>query len=241
MKIKHLLWSVLILCSALLTGNANAENRFDVDVSSAGLYLDMARGAIDGQLPDSAAWDSLFNSNAYKALLDNIHWDKEEFKRNVRCAFDIVYNPSNAAKCDSIANILNDITTVEDELPFFVSTALSIKNNIDRYKSILSTIDINSVIEAADSMAVELLPNQGKGLEPQISPIYFIVWDLECRALSQGIFLDLNTFFYDGLQTATEGLAHELHHFYLGPVFETVYDKDVKDAAVLALGDNEVI
>lgn len=198
----------------------------------------MAREAVNGRMPGDAQWDSLFNSSAYKALLDNIHWDKQEFKNNVRDAFEIVYDPSKTAKCDSIAVLLNDMTTLQDQLPFYVSTALSIKKNLDRYDNILSTLDIDSVVDAANAMAVELLPGKGMGLEPQLSPIYFIVWDLECRNLSQGVFLDLNTFFYDGLQAATEALAHELHHFYLGPVFESIYAKDIKDGAVYALVNN---
>ncbi|MDE5720185.1 MAG: hypothetical protein K2I34_05390 [Paramuribaculum sp.] len=61
---------------------------------------------------------------------------------------------------------------------------------------------------------------------------------LVCRNLSSGVFLDVNSFFHGGLQTAIEGLAHEIHHFYLGPLFESVYAKDINDGAAIALAEN---
>lgn len=218
--------------------NAGDQSRFSVDASSAQLYLDMARRARQGDMPADRDWDSLFVSPAYKALLDNIHWDKNEFRHNVREAFEIAYDPTRQATADSIAALLDDITGLDDELAFFVSTALSIRDRLDDYSSILSAVDMDSVVAAANSLALDLVPGHGAGLEPEVSPIYFIVWDLECRALNGGLFLDLNTFFHDGLTAATEALAHEMHHFYLGPVLESVYALDVNDGAVVALAAN---
>jgi len=211
------------------------KTQYTVDASSAKMYLAMARKAVKGNMPTETEWDSLFVSPSYKALLDNIHWDKQKFKNNVRDAFEIVYDPSKASICDSIALKLSDISSIEDELPFFVSTALSIKNKLDHYTTIINTLDIDNVIRNADAMARTLLPDNGAGIEPQISPIYFIVWDLECRALNSGLFLDVNTFFCNGLKAATEALGHEMHHFYLPPAFELKYDKDIMDGASYAL------
>lgn len=231
---------MLILASLLCVrvGNAQTKSDFSVDTSSANQYLKMAKSSVSGKMPTDSEWESLFASAAYKALLDNIHWDKEEFKNNVRSAFEIVYDPANKEKCDSIALILQDLNDVSNELPFFVSTALSIRDNLDKYTDILASVDMDSIINTANSMALELVPGKGAGLTPQSSPVYFIVWDLECRNLSPGVFLDVNTFFYNGLQAATEALAHEMHHFYLGPVFDSVYADDIKDGAVIALAEN---
>lgn len=124
---------------------------------------------------------------------------------------------------------------INDELPFYVSTALSIKDNLDSYLSIFSKVNMDSIVTEANLLALSLVPDKGKELSPQSSPIYFIVWDLECRALDGGLFLDVNTFFHEGLTAATEALAHEMHHFYLGPVFETIYSGDIMDGAVAAL------
>lgn len=237
LKIRGKIIKVLLLVIANLSlYNVHAQNSsFTVDATSAKMYLLMADSAIKGSLPTDAEWEQLFSSPAYKALLDKTHWNKQEFKNNVRNAFDIVYNPVNQQICDSIAGVLNDISSIQDELPFYVSTALSIKNNLDTYTSIFSEVDMDSVVSEANSLALDLVPDKGKGLSPQSSPIYFIVWDLECRALNGGLFLDVNTFFHEGLTAATEALAHEMHHFYLGPVFETVYSGDIMDGAVGAL------
>lgn len=238
MKTRILILLVICLFAAKAMNASGKDNRFSVDASSALMYLNMAMQAENGTLPSVEKWDSLFNSTAYKALLDKTSWDKTEFKNNLRRSFEIVYNPQLKTQCDSIAATLNDLENLQDELPLFVSTALDIRRNLDKYTKILATTDMDSVIEAANSMALELVPDNGKGLTPQSSPIYFIVWDLECRALNAGLFLDVNTFFHNGLQAATEALAHELHHFYLGPVFETVYQDDLMDGAAAALAFN---
>ncbi len=231
---------LITACLFCAIAEAKAQSNFTVDVSSAKLYLNMANKASDGQMPSDAEWDSLFVSNAYRSLFDKVNWNKKEFQDNVRNAFEIAYDPSKTAIRDSIAATLNDIelAELETELPLFVSTALSIKNNLDTYTSIVNDMDIDNVIDNANTLALSLLPNNGKGITPEPCPIYFIVWDLECRALGDALFLDVNSFFHDGLQAATEALAHEMHHFYLMPVFNIVYKDDIMDGALIALVHN---
>lgn len=231
---------LITACLFYAIAEAKAPSNFTVDVSSAKLYLNMANKASDGQMPSDAEWDSLFVSNAYSSLFDKVNWNKKEFQDNVRNAFEIAYDPAKTAIRDSIAATLNDIelAELETELPLFVSTALSIKNNLDKYTSIVNDMDIDNVIDNANTLAISLLPNNGKGITPEPCPIYFIVWDLECRALGDALFLDVNSFFHDGLQAATEALAHEMHHFYLMPVFNIVYKDDIMDGALLALVHN---
>lgn len=228
----------LVSQSLLAESGVKSTAKFNVDMSSAALYLDMARNAQAGNMPDDADWEKLFASSAYKALLDNIHWDKDEFRSNVRRAFEIVYDPASAEQCDSIVRLLDDMDNIRENLPFFVSTAYSIKNRLDEYTSLMASADVDSLVCVADSMARDLVPGRGENLEAQASPVYFIVWDLECRNLPSGVYLDVNSFFHGGLQTAIEGLAHEIHHFYLGPLFESVYAKDINDGAAIALAEN---
>lgn len=231
---------LITACLFCAMAEAKAPSNFAVDVTSAKLYLNMANKASNGQMPSDADWDSLFASNAYSALFDKVNWDKKEFQGNVREAFEIAYDPAKTAIRDSIAATLNDIelAELETELPLFVSTALSIKNNLDKYTSIVNDMDIDNVIDNANTLAMSLLPNNGEGITPEPCPIHFIVWDLECRALGDALFLDVNTFFHDGLQAATEALAHEMHHFYLMPVFNIVYKEDIMDGALLVLVHN---
>lgn len=188
-----LLAALAILCPSPLQAENASDSKFSVDTSSARLYLDMAGRADKGAMPADAEWDSLFSSAAYKALLNNIHWDKDEFRHNVRRAFEITYDPSLKSTRDSIADLLADLSSIDDELPFFVSTALSIREKLDEYSTMLANTDMDSLATAANSMTLELVPGRGEGLEPQASPIYFIVWDLECRSLGSGLYLDVNT------------------------------------------------
>lgn len=223
-----------------MTAEAKPQANFQVNIESAKKYLDMAQQASIGRMPADAEWDSLFSTAAYNELFNRVEWDKQEFQKNVRDAFDIAYNPANKQVCDSIVDRLDsiDLSSLDTELPLFVSTAVSIKNNLSKYTDIINSINIDNVIDEANNLALSLLPNNGQGITPEPCPIYFIVWDLECRALGDALFLDVNTFFHDGLQAATEALAHEMHHFYLMPVFNTVYKDDIMDGAVLALVNN---
>lgn len=238
-RVLSVVMAVAMACQCLLAeSSVKSLAKFNVDMSSAALYLEMARNAQAGDMPLDADWEKLFASTAYKALLDNIHWDKDEFRSNVRNAFEIVYDPSSAEQCDSIVRLLDDMDNISDNFPFFVSTAYSIKNRLGEYSALMSSVDVDSIVCVADSMARDLVPGRGLTLEAQASPVYFIVWDLECRNLSSGVYLDVNSFFHGGLQTAIEGLAHEIHHFYLGPLFESVYAKDINDGAAIALAEN---
>lgn len=231
---------ISILLSISFFAQANSPSNFSVDVTSAKLYLDMSNKANKGQMPSDEEWNTLFSSPAYVELFNRVNWDKEEFQSNVREAFNLAYNPLKANERDSIAAMFNDIelATLDSELPLFLSTAMSIKENLATYTETINNIDIDKVIADANNLALSLLPNRGEGITPEPCPIYFIVWDLECRSLGDALFLDVNTFFYDGLQTATEALAHEMHHFYLMPVFNTVYKEDVMDGAIFALVQN---
>lgn len=229
----------ILICFSFFV-QAKSESNFSVDVTSAKLYLEMANKANKGQMPSNEECDILFSSPAYSALFNAVNWDIQDFKSNVCEAFDIAYNPSKANVRDSIAATLDDIelATLETELPLFVSTALSIKNKLPIYTEMVNNMDIDNVVDEANNLALSLIPNNGVGITPEPCPIYFIVWDLECRALGNALFLDVNTFFHNGLQYATEALAHEMHHFYLTPVFNTVYKDDIIDGAVLALAHN---
>lgn len=237
---KRIITLALLLCLVITMSNAQTTSNFKVDISSAKLYLDMAQKASNGQMPSDEEWDSLFVSPAYKALFRRVDWNKKEFEDNVRMAFDIAYNPSKTTVRDSVAATLNDIelAQLDSELPLFVSTALSIKDNLNSYTSIVNDLSLDNVVDEANALAMSLLPDNGRGITPQACPIYFIVWDLECRSLGDALFLDVNTFFHDGPQSATEFLAHEMHHFYLMPVFDSVYKNDIMDGAVLALVHN---
>lgn len=232
--------AIFALWLGFLFADAKPQANFQVNIESAKKYLDMAQQASSGTMPSDTDWDILFATAAYKELFNKVDWDKQEFQNNVREAFDIAYNPAKSEKRDSIALSLDeiDLSTLDTELPLFVSTAISIKNNLSKYTEIINSINIDNVIDEANTLALGLLPNNGHGITPEPCPIYFIIWDLECRALGDALFLDVNTFFFDGLQAATDALAHEMHHFYLMPVFNIVYKEDIMDGAVLALVNN---
>lgn len=188
----------------------------------------MAVRAEHGTMPASADWDSLFNTSAYRTFLDNTFWDVHEFKHCVRTAFELAYDNSRAGERDSIL-------AGDDEITYYTQTACYIKNRLQEYQVILDDLDIDDIVDRAQSMALDILPNHGAGLTPDVSPIYLMVWDLECRNWSSGIYLDINSFLGQGREAAVEVLAHEMHHFYMAPLFESRYQGDVTDAAVYAL------
>ena len=211
---------------------AESVDGFVVEPESARLYLDMARKASLGSMPGDEEWDSLFSSAAYNAFLSHTGWDVQEFKSNVRNAFELAYDPARSAERDSVAA---SVQGIDSELPLYLSTAMSIRERLDDYSAWLDSLNIGNTVEEARQLALDLLPGRGAGLEPRTSPVYFIVWDLECRSLGSGIYLDLNTFLFDGPRVATEILAHEMHHFYTQPCFEANYSGDISDPAAEAL------
>ncbi len=238
---------IIILLALLIVsagGSAKAQEAgspFKVDITSAKMYIDMAEKTLRSHnMPSDEEWDSLFASPAYEALFSSVKWNRSAFKKNVRDAFEIVYDPSKATVCDSLLTMLDtiDLGSIDSELPFFVSTAFNFRANLPEYSRILSSLDIDKVVNEANSLALTLVPDRVRSLTPDAGNIYFIVWDLECRALGDNLFLDVNTFFNSGLQSATEMLAHEMHHFYLPLVFGSVYEQDIMDGAAFALVNN---
>lgn len=235
MKTKFSILLTLILFSVCFSFAEKKNKKFSIDTSSVRMYLDMATKADKGVMPTDAEWDSLFNSAAYKALLDKTSWNKKDFKNNVRDAFEIVYDPVNKQKRDSIEKVLPEMVDFDDELALFVSTALDIRKNLSKYSTLLSTADLSRLASDANTMALELIPDKGAGLEPEYTPIFLIVWDMESRSMNGGLFLDINTLLHRGQQGAKKLLAHEMHHFYLGPLFEKNYKEDMMDGAIAVL------
>ncbi|MBD5346387.1 MAG: hypothetical protein HDR92_04555 [Bacteroides sp.] len=219
---------------------AQDSSNIKVNIASAEMYISMAEKAMNSHvMPEAEEWDSLFASPAYKALFSSVRWNRKTFKRNVREAFEIVYDPSKAGICDSMLKMLDTIDLdIDSELPFFVSTAHSIKTNLPQYKEIISTIDMDRITGEAHELALTLVPDNIKELTPEAINMYFIVWDLECRALGECVFLDINSFLNEGIQPAIENLAHEMHHHYLQVIFNSVYETDIMDGAVVALITN---
>lgn len=228
---RPLLGIVLAVCG-LGVCMAEVYDGFVVEPESARIYLDMARRASCGDMPGQAEWDTLFSSAAYRAFLRHTAWDVDEFKGNVRHAFELAYDPALCAERDSV---MSSVQGLDSDLPLYLSTAISIKERLDEYSGWLDSLDLGSTVSDARQMALELLPGRGAGLNPTCSPIYFIVWYLECRSLGSGIYMDLNTFLFDGPCAATEILAHEMHHFYTQPCFEANYSGDINDPAAEAL------
>lgn len=234
MKGNRLILSLILIALTFPIKMSGVEQspKFVVDTSSAIKYVEMAQNRERGISPTSEDWDSLFSTKAYKVFLADTFWDKEAFKKNIKDAFDIVYDNEREQECDSL---INNMEASDNELPFYVSTAKSIRDNLAAYSSFLGDMDIESLINAADDKARDLLPGRGKEIKPEISPIYFIVWDLECRSLGSGIYLDLNSFLQGGKEAAIEILAHEIHHFYMTPLMKSRYRSDIEDSAAQTL------
>ncbi|MDE7471366.1 MAG: hypothetical protein K2M57_08000 [Paramuribaculum sp.] len=112
------------------------------------------------QMPDDVQWDSLFSSPAYDALFKSVRWNKKTFKKNVRRAFQIVFDPARSTLCDSILQLLDTVklADIKTELPFYISTAYNVRNNLDKYSAMLTSVDMDSVTAKADALAHSLIP-----------------------------------------------------------------------------------
>lgn len=192
----------------------------------------MGKRAHEGQMPTRDDWNRLYGTEAYRVFIESEMWDMAEFTRNLEDAFSLAFDPARRAECDSVIASMPDS---QSELPFFAKTARDISDNIERYSEMIASFDPSQAVADADSLAHQYLPDGGKDLQPERTPIYFLAWDLESRSLPMGLFMDINGFLSGGYQAGVEILGHEMHHFYMSPMMRRNYENEVEDAAVYAL------
>ena len=198
----------------------------NLSVSSARMFMDLAHAANRGVMPTDSQWEELFRTDGYATAFADRR-DRQKWERNIRQAFEVVFDESKSAALDSILSV-----PVEHRRGdyYFYYNFKNMKAHLGELHAFLSTLKIQELFAEADKMAKDFLPNRGSGLVPQFGKIYFVCWDPEGRAWTNGIYLDLYSSYLDGVKRT---LAHELHHKYSRVLGD--YTKRITDPSIYAI------
>lgn len=222
-----LLLFLLTSCSPSQT-EATFNNKYSTE--SAVLFIQMAKEAQQGIMPDSTSWKTLFATEGYHQFFmecrDSLWWQQK-----IQNAFSIAFDTSNQAQLDSI---LAKPTNMESNM--FIINFANLKNRLNEVEEFLLHTNFSELFERANEHAKTFLPARFVELKPVFNNFHFVEFDPESRILNNKVFIGLNGFYEEGEQGMMELIAHELHHSYLEALLDDKYH-DTKDPLFHALVD----
>lgn len=232
-----LLFLIGISANCLAQKNVNTGNiNSDYSIESASRFIEMAKAAKDGQLPDDKEWHELFATEGYHQFFSACY-DTPKWQSRIRNAFELVFDKKNSEALDSI------LTPTAKANPFsrnyYVINFHQTRQHIDELYKFIHKADFTEIVKKAHLKARLHLPARINDLQPTFKKFYFVAWDPECRAWDNGIYLDINSFYQEGPEGMINLLAHELHHHYMDALLSDRYKRDSKDAALIALLANQ--
>lgn len=206
----------------------------DYSIESAEHFIKMVKAAQAGVLPKDKEWKELFATEGYRnffsACRDTLFW-----QNNIRTAFQTVFDRTQKERLDSIlAQPINMSTPYGN---FFVINFQQTKERIDELYDFILHTDFKDIMRQGHVKALHHLPARINQLHPTFPKFYFLSWDPECRAWSNGIYLDINGVSSGGTEDMTNIIGHELHHCYMRALLDDRYHQDNNDAAIGALRD----
>ena len=208
-------------------------------IESAQRFMEMARQAMDGNQPTEEDWRALFATKGYHTFFKVWNWtDSTKWQRNIRNGFDLAFNPARKAQLDSIvAHPLGAESADED---FFTYNFYLTKQRFDELDKFIHTADFDQVMRQAHERVLQFLPVGADTLDLPPMKCYYLAFDPEGRTGNGVIFYDYNTAFEDGTEGLVNGVAHELHHQYMGLLMNTRFRKDSDGAALIAIVRNQL-
>ena len=239
------IWIVLGLCLCVGLGFTACEEKSTpvrgegYSIESARCFMEMARRAMDGTQPTDEDWRALFATEGYHTFFKVWNWtDSTEWQRNIRTGFDLAFNPARKAKLDSIvARPLGEESAFED---FFTYNFYLTKQRFEELDKFIHTADFDQIMKQAHERVLQFLPAGADTLDLPPMMCYYLAFDPEGRTGNGIIFYDYNSAFEDGPDGLVNGMAHELHHQYMGLLFEARFKRDSDDAALMALVRNQM-
>ena len=211
----------------------------EYSTESAQRFMEMARQAMDGTQPTDEDWRALFATKGYHTFFQVWNWtDSTEWQRNIRNGFDLAFNPARKAQLDSIvARPLGEESSDED---FFTYNFYQTKQRFNELYEFIHTADFGQVMQQAHERVLQFLPAGADTLDLPPMKCYYLAFDPEGRTGNGVIFDDYNTAFEDGPEGLVNGIAHELHHQYMGLLMNARYHRDCDDAALQAIVRNQL-
>ena len=211
----------------------------EYSIESAQRFMEMARQAMDGTQPTDEDWRALFATKGYHTFFQVWNWtDSTEWQRNIRNGFDLAFNPARKAQLDSIvARPLGEESSDED---FFTYNFYLTKQRFNELYEFIHTADFGQVMQQAHERVLQFLPAGADTLDLPPMKCYYLAFDPEGRTGNGVIFYDYNTAFEDGPEGLVNGIAHELHHQYMGLLMNARYHRDCDDAALQAIVRNQL-
>ncbi len=232
---KRFISTLCILVLLAVTVCAQAAKRYSIE--SATRFIDMARMAEQGTLPTEDDWEALFATEGYRAFF-SIRTDWQEWQDNIRNAFMLVFDPALQAKADSIARHPMSIDAPFEN--YFIVNFYLIRQRLDSLEHFLHHTDFDHLMEQAYSRTKQFLPADAQAINLTDLPLFYLAFDPESRAMGGGVFFDINQAYEDGTQGFINTAAHELHHHYMGALWERRYHQDSDDPALTAIVCNQM-
>lgn len=204
----------------------------EYSIESAEHFIKMTKATQNGTMPGEKEWKELFATEGYRhffsACRDTLFWQD-----NIRKAFQIVFEPAQQTRLDSIlSQPVNMDTPFEN---YFVINLYQTEKRIDELDKFIRHTDFQDIMRQGHVKALCHLPPHIHQLRPTFKKFYFLSWDPECRAWSNGIYLDINGVSINGTEDMINTIGHELHHHYMSALLNDRYHHDTNDAAFIAL------
>lgn len=204
----------------------------EYSTESAVHFIRMAKAAQKGTMPGEKEWKELFATEGYHNFFA-AHWDSLSWQKDIRDAFQTVFDAKQKTRLDSILTEYAHPKTDFDQ--FTVINMYQINERINELETLICHNDFNEIMRKGHAKALQHLPTRIHQLKPTFKKFYFLAWDFECRAWSNGIYLDINGASLNGQEDMINLIGHELHHHYMGALIQDRYHHDTKDAAVITL------
>lgn len=201
-------------------------------IESAMRFIEMTKAAQGNTPPQEEEWQALFATEGYSNFFSACN-NSQSWQQNIRNAFLLVSDKTQQAKVDSILSMPIGVETPFEN--FFVLNFQQTKERIDTLSQFIQQIDFTEIMRKSHLKAQQHLPTRVNELNPTFKKVYFLSWDPECRAWSNGIYVDINSFYAAGTEGMINLMAHELHHHYMSALLKDRYKRDSEDAAYDAL------
>lgn len=200
---------------------------------SAEAFLNLARQAEQGRLPDEREWQQLFATDGYRSLTDN--WgNAPRFRRTLRKSFALVFDPAQAAARDSLFALPFDARKFDWSVSIPKNLA-GTRDKLDSLEHFVRETDFADLFRRAETLCRRFLTPETQSLNPAFNRFYLLVQDPDSRTLNGNIYLDAYGIYCEGEEGLVNLIAHEMHHNFWGEVMQQRFEQTDDPLAVLIL------
>lgn len=188
------------------------EAKYNYNLDSALLLLDIANQLLEGDAVNKHQWDQLFFSPGYKQYL--IYSDSISKRQKLKEALILAFNPEKKVELDSVLAIPIAVNK-HMYRNILIKNFYDLRQNIKEVKAFINKTDFSKVLHKADSIAKAYLPKREKFNCKDLFSVYFIGSDPDGMVANNAIIIDINMAAkLEHSHELDRMIAHEFHHNY---------------------------